>query len=173
MMGIRRYYVPNAIVFITQVVHERTPIFAHAPHVELLRETLHRVKELHPFSMLGYVFLPEHFHLLIRPTGDSNFSQIMHSLKRNFARSYAEAGTHLLGPKVWQRRFWDHVIRNETDLQRHLDYIHYNPVKHGLVCDPAEWEHSSFGAWQGRGAYSESWGRVEPPSIGACVDIGE
>ena len=64
-MNFRRYYVPNAIVFITQVVHGRKPVFRDEAHIELLRATLRRVKELHPFSMLGYVLLPDHFHLLI------------------------------------------------------------------------------------------------------------
>jgi putative transposase len=82
-MNFRRYYVPNAIVFITQVVQDRAPIFGEEKHLELLRSTLRRVKELHPFSMLGYVFLPDHFHLMIKPTGSSTFSQIMHSLKPN------------------------------------------------------------------------------------------
>ena len=86
-MNFRRYYTPNAIIFITQVVQNRIPIFANETHLNLLRSTLHRVKALHPFSMLGYVFLSDHLHLLIKPTGNSNFSQIMHSLKPNFTKA--------------------------------------------------------------------------------------
>ncbi|MBV7338129.1 transposase [Chloroflexi bacterium TSY] len=73
MTNIRRYYVPNSIIFITQVVHRRTPIFANPQHLDLLREVLRNVKIFHPFNMLGYVFQPDHFHLLIYPTGTSNY----------------------------------------------------------------------------------------------------
>jgi putative transposase len=87
-MNFRRYCVPNAIVFITQVVQDCAPVFRDETHLELLRSTLRRVKALHPSSMLSYAFMPDHFHLLIKPTGDSNFSQIMHSLKPNFTKAY-------------------------------------------------------------------------------------
>jgi putative transposase len=173
MVNFRRYYVPDAIVFITQVVHQRSPIFQNEEAAELLRTTTHRVKELHPFAMLGYVFMPDHFHLLIRPTGKSNFSQIMHSLKGNFTWQYKRAigcSEHLA---VWQKRFWDHVIRDEADLHRHLDYIHYNPVKHGLVEDPFAWPYSSFRVWQERGAYPEGWGSVPPETVTQCGPMGE
>ena len=164
-MNFRRYYVPNAIVFITQVVEERYPAFRNEIYLQLLRATLRQVKVLHPFSMLGYVFLPDHFHLLIRPTGESNFSQIMHSLKPNFTKAYKQA-TGVTGPmKFWQKRFYDHIIRDETDLHHHLDYIHFNPVKHGLVTKPEDWPHSSFLAWKERGAYPEQWGWQIPDTV--------
>lgn len=164
-MDFRRYYIPNAIVFITQIVQDREPIFRNEDHVELLRSTLRRVKELHPFSMLGYVFLPDHFHLLIKPNGGSTFSQIMHSLKPNFTKAYKRTMGITGGMKFWQKRFWDHVIRDEMDFQRHLDYIHYNPVKHGLVTKPEDWAHSSFLVWKERGAYPDGWGWGVPHSL--------
>ena len=164
-MNFRRYYTPNAIIFITQVVQNRIPIFANETHLNLLRSTLHRVKALHPFSMLGYVFLPDHLHLLIKPTGNSNFSQIMHSLKPNFTKAYKQTIGVTGDMKLWQKRFWEHTIRDELDFERHLDYIHYNPVKHGLVASPEDWEHSSFVAWKERGVYPDGWGWSMPPSI--------
>ena len=164
-MNFRRYYVADVIIFITQVVAEREPIFRDETCLILLRSTLHQVKRLHPFAMLGYVFLPDHFHLLIKPTGQSNFSQIMHSLKPNFTKAYKRQ-LGIDGPmKFWQKRFWEHTIRNELDFERHLDYIHYNPVKHGFVSNPADWSHSSFLSWQARGAYPAGWGKSIPPSI--------
>ena len=166
-MNIKRYYVANAIIFITQVVDHRTPIFAHAPFIDQLRATLRNVKALHPFDMLGYIFLPEHFHLLIRPTGASNFSQIMQSLKRNFTLDY-KAQIGIKGRmKFWQKGFWDHIIRDETDFQRHLDYIHYNPVHHGLAATPESWPHSSFSHWQQRNAYPQHWGWSLPATLAA------
>jgi putative transposase len=87
-MNIRRYYIPGTAVFITQVVQDREPIFRNENHVELLREILHNVKKIHPFVMLAYVFLSDHFHVIIQPTGECNFSDIMHSLKPNFTKEY-------------------------------------------------------------------------------------
>jgi putative transposase len=164
-MNFRRYYVPDAIVFITQIVQDRMPIFRNETHLDLLRSTLHQVKTLHPFSMLGYVFLPDHFHLLIKLTGSSNFSQIMHSLKPNFTKAYKHSMGFAGKMKFWQRRFWDHVVRDEMDLARHLDYIHYNPVKHRLVTKPEDWRHSSFLEWKKRGAYPDGWGWSIPQSL--------
>jgi putative transposase len=164
-MNIRRYYIPDAIVFLTQVVDGRTPVFQETRCIELLRAVLHTVKALHPFAMVGYVFLPDHFHLLIRPTGSSTFSDIMHSLKPNFTKEYKR----LLGingsMKLWQKGFWDHIIRNEHDLQRHLDYIHYNPVRHQYVQRPEDWPHSSFPVWQARDAYPAGWGWSVPDTL--------
>ncbi len=164
-MNIQRYYVPDAIVFITQIVDGRQPIFQHPDHIELLLTTLRNVKTHHPFAMIGYVILPDHIHLLIRPTGDSNFSQIMQSRKRNFTIQY-KTTIGVDGPmKFWQKGFWDHVIRDEIDFQRHLDYIHYNPVRHQLVQKPEEWAYSSYRHWQARNVYPERWGWSIPATI--------
>ena len=67
--------------------------------------------------------------------------------------------------RFWQRRYWDHIIRNEDDFGRHLDYIHYNPVKHRYVSKPEEWSNSSYSYWQQRGAYSERWGWSLPDNL--------
>ncbi len=171
-MDFRRYYIPNAIVFITQVIQDREPVFQNKAHLELLRSTLRTVKDLHPFSMLAYVFLPDHFHLLLKPTGQSNFSQIMHSLKPNFTKAYKQAVGVSGSMKFWQKRFWDHVIRDVSDFQCHLDYIHYNPVKHGWTTMPEDWPHSSFMHWKNKGAYPERWGWSLPETI-ADLDWGE
>ncbi len=164
-MNFHRYYVPGAIVFITQVVENRVPVFQNPDHLALLHDTLHNVKVLHPFSMLAYAFLPDHFHLLLKPSGVSTFSQIMHSLKPNFTKAYKQAAGITGHLEFWQKRFWDHVIRDEPDLKAHLDYIHYNPVKHGLSARPEGWPHSSFAKWKERGAYPEGWGWSCPETV--------
>jgi putative transposase len=158
-MNFRRYYIPGSAVFITQVVQNREPVFRDSRNLNLLREILRNVKEIHPFVMLGYVFLFEHFHVIIQPTGKSNFSDIMHSLKLNFTRKYKEL---LRLPssesmKFWQKRFWDHVIRDDRDLENHLHYIHFNPVKHRLARDPRGWINSSYLEWEKRGLYPASF----------------
>lgn len=163
-MNFRRYYIPGSAVFITQVVQDRELAFRDPYRLELLLEILHNVKELHPFLLLGYVFLFDHFHLIIQPTGESNFSDIMHSLKPNFTREYK----NLLGipasqtMKFWQKRFWDHVIRNDRDFESHLHYIHFNPVKHGYVKDPRDWKYSSYLEWEERGLYPAAFRWEEP-----------
>lgn len=106
-MNFRRYYIPGSAVFLTQVVEGRAPVFSNRNVLEILLSTLRTVKQLHPFTMLGYVFLPDHFHLLIQLTGQSNFSDILHSLKPNFTKAYNK----MLGlsasdsMKFWQKRF--------------------------------------------------------------------
>lgn len=166
-MNIRRYYVPNAIVFITQVVHQREPVFANITYLNLLRTKLHAVKLLHPFTMLAYVFLADHFHLLIKPTGDSNISKIMQSIKVNFVYDYKQVLGIQGTMKFWQKRFWDHLIRDEEDFERHLDYIHYNPVKHGYASRPEDWPHSSFLYWKGKDVYPDHWGWSLPDTLKA------
>jgi putative transposase len=165
MMNIRCYYIPDAIVFITQVVAWRTPIFTETRFVVLCRSVLQEVKKHHPFDMVGYVILPDHFHLMLRPIGKSNFSDIMHSLKRNYTLEYKKVVGINGRMKFWQKGFWDHVIRNEIDFERHLDYIHYNPVHHGFADKPEVWPHSSYVHWQERGVYPNRWGWSLPASL--------
>jgi putative transposase len=166
-MNFRRYYIPGSAVFITQVVQGREPVFRDPENVSLLREILHNVKQLHAFSMLGYVFLPDHFHVVIQPNGESNFSDIMRSLKPNFTKEYKK----LIGllpsqsMKFWQKRFWDHVIRDDRDFENHLHYIHFNPVKHGYVTDPRDWKDSSYIEWEKRGLYPAPFSWEEPNDI--------
>jgi putative transposase len=160
-----RYYAPNAIVFITQVVDGRASIFAEPIHVALLRSILHTTQAKKPFHMLGYVFMPDHFHLLIKPSPGVTHSQIMHSLKLNFTLAYKKS-CGIVGPlRFWQQRYWDHVVRDERDFQRHLDYIHYNPVKHGYAARPEEWMDSSYVFWRQRGAYPQQWGWRLPETL--------
>jgi len=150
-MNIRRYY--GQIVFITQIVTDRKPIFANPEMANLFKEVLRNVKLIHPFKMLAYVILPDHFHILIIPSDQCNFSKIMHSLKLNFTKTY-KVKTNFTGTlNFWQKRFWDHVIRDETDLENHIHYIHNNPVKHGYVKEMYEWLESSYSIWKKRGLY--------------------
>ncbi len=170
-MNFRRYYIPGSAVFITQVVQDCAPFFGDPNRLDLLLEILHNVMELHPFILLGSVFLFDHFHMIIQPTGESNFSDIMHSLKPNFTREYKKSlgipSSQTL--KFWQKRFWDHVIRDDRDFENHLHYIHFNPVKHGYVRDSRDWKFSSYIEWEERGLYPPAFKWEEPKS----VDWGE
>ena len=165
-MKFRRYYIPGSAVFLTQVVEGRETVFSDFALIELLLETMHNVKKYHPFNMLGYVFLYDHFHILIQVAG-GNFSEIMHSLKPNFTKAYKQRLGLSVGDsmKFWQKRFWDHVIRDDRDFENHLHYIHYNPVKHGYVTDPRMWKYSSYIEWEKRGLYPPAFEWEEPNDI--------
>ena len=163
-MNFRRYYIPGSAIFITQVVQGRNPVFGDPGCMDVLYKIWDNVKQLHPFLKLGYVFLFDHFHLILQPTGASNFSDIMHSLKPAFTREYKDLlGIPTSQPmKFWQKRFWDHVIRDEKDFENHLHYIHFNPVRHGYVKDPRDWTYSSYIEWEKRGLYPPAFTWEEP-----------
>jgi putative transposase len=172
MTDISRYYIPNAIVFITSVTNDRYQYLRTDEDVNLFLNTVRKVKEYHPFELLSYVIMPDHFHWLMR-TDDSqgNFSIIMHSIKRNFTLNYKHSHNIESPLKLWQTRFWDHVIRDEHDLSVHFDYIHWNPIKHSYVKQPNEWKYSSFNHWYQRGYYSAEWGIKNEPSNIRLMDF--
>ncbi len=164
MPDYRRYYIPNAIVFITCVTHDRLPYLRELSNVELLFNTMRSVQVIHPFRLLAYVILPDHFHWLMYVSPDHDtFSSILHSVKRNFTLNYKEVHQIDVAFNVWQARFWDHVIRDECDFKNHFDYIHWNPVKHRLVERPEDWTHSTYQHWLEHGYYEIGWGHTNEP----------
>jgi putative transposase len=158
---LRRVYETEGVYFITAVAHQRHPFFATDEEVNRLRETLRAVKEIYPFTMRGFVFLREHVHLLLQVGPGVDISQTMHSLKRNYTLNYKKGRGENGRVTLWQKGFWDHVIRDERDFLNHLDYIHYNPVKHGYVSKPEDYPHSSYQEYVRRGWYEPSWGHME------------
>lgn len=169
MRTFKRYYVPDAIVFITAVTDDRRSYLARGDDIRLFWETLRAVQVIHPFRLLAYVILPNHLHWLLRPGDDQgNFSAVMHSIKRNYTLNYKKAHGIVKPLHLWQDRFWDHVVRDADDLQRHFDYIHWNPVKHGYVRDPEMWPYSTYRHWLDLGYYEPGWGATEPDAIEGC-----
>jgi len=158
MPNYRRHYQPGA-VFVTLVTHRRQPWLIE--HTAQISASMHRTHDKHPFQHLAHVVLPDHLHWLFEPA-DANFSTVVATFKRDVTWALKPSG--ILTP-IRQNRFYDHLIRNDNDLHRHLDYIHYNPVKHGHCSRPCDWPHSSFAAWQARGAYPDGWGGHEPADI--------
>ena len=164
MPNFRRYYIPNAIMFITGVTLGRFPYLAPDDNVELLFETMRRVQEIHPYHLLAHVILPDHFHWLMRVDDKSgNFSIALHSIKRNYTLNYKKACGITTSFNLWQERFHDHIIRDERDFDNHFDYIHWNPVKHGYVTKPEDWRYSTYRHWLERGYYEPGWGHVGEP----------
>lgn len=157
MGKLRRYYIPNTPIFITSVTWQRRPYLRPDEHKERLLDVMRVVKCTIPYRMLGYVILDDHFHWIIVPGVAEDYPRIMQSVKQRIARELR------ISP-CWQRRYWDHIIRDNNDLHRHLDYIHYNPVKHGHVDAPCHYRWSSLGEYISRGHYMENWGITEEPT---------
>jgi putative transposase len=156
-MRYRRAYHAGGCYFFTVVTAERRPILAATERVELLRAAIQRVMRLHPFSIDAMVVLPDHLHCIwTLPEADADFSRRWRLIKTHFSR-------HAAVPlPCWQPRFWEHLIRDDNDYAHHVDYIHYNPVKHGYASGPGEWPYSSFGRFVARGQYSADWGQRAP-----------
>ena len=112
------------------------------------------VQSTYPFNIDAWVLLPEHLHCIwTLPEGDTDFSKRWGLIKADFSKKLIRSAT-----PIWQNRFWEHLIRDDRDLQRHLDYIHYNPVKHGLVDSPKDWPSSTFHRYVEKGLYPANWG---------------
>ncbi|HSN95104.1 MAG TPA: transposase [Anaerolineaceae bacterium] len=151
----RRAQVPGGTFFITIVTYKRSPIFNHHRARAILHKSWQEVSKRFPFTTDAICLLPDHLHVLITlPDDESNFSIRIREIKRLFTKAYlAEFGSNNPGNQsridkseatIWQRRFYEHTIRDERDLNTHIDYIHYNPVKHGLVDRASQWQWSSF-----------------------------
>jgi putative transposase len=162
MPNYRRHYLPHP-VFVTLVTHRRHP-WMTGPALEIVKQSMHRAHALHPFRHFAHVLLPDHLHWLFALEHEANFSALVSTFKRDVAWRLKERGE--VGP-FWQARFHDHIIRDQDDLHRHLDYIHYNPVKHGRCERPLDYPHSSFHAWLERGHYTRDWGEAEPRHLTA------
>nr|WP_243405516.1 transposase [Solimicrobium silvestre] len=133
-------------------------------HIDALREAFRVTKKTHPFVIEAMVVLPDHLHCLWRlPPDDSDYPKRWRLIKAHFSQMLAcgefiSASRKKKGERgIWQRRYWEHVIRDERDLHNHLDYIHYNPVKHGHVLRAIDWPYSSFHIYVVRGHYPADW----------------
>ena len=154
MSKLRRYFLNHQISFLTNVTLDRQPLLVD--HVDLFQFAVASAREQSNFTIVAWVVLREHFHCVI-DAPEENPSEIMRRIKLSFSKRLR----NLLGVqagRVWQYRFWDHVIRNQNDLNRHIDYVHYNPVKHGYVRSAIEWPHSSFVQYVRDGFYRPEWG---------------
>ncbi|MGK7882855.1 MAG: transposase [Crocosphaera sp.] len=166
-MQYRRAKTPGATYFFTLVTYRRRPILGESENIDLLREAFRYVIKKHPFKIDAIVILPEHLHCLwTLPENDANFSTRWRLIKSYFSRkcrAYYQGNMTLSRTKkgekaIWQRRFWEHQIRDNRDFINHVEYIHYNPVHHGLVNAPKDWSYSSFHRYVEAGVYDVMWG---------------
>ena len=133
--------------------------------IDKLRISINKVKKNHPFELDAMVVLPDHMHLLITlPKDDSDFPTRLMLIKSGFSRqipkteNIKESRLSKRERGIWQRRYWEHLIRDETDFERHVDYIHFNPVKHGYVNQAVQWEFSTIHRYIQNGIIAPDWG---------------
>ncbi len=165
--------------FFTVVTEHRQKLLTLPGNIERLREAFRREKCAHPFDLDAVVVLPDHLHCLwCLPEDDSDFSGRWARIKRYFSigcigstLAASDSRKNKRELAIWQRRFWEHRIRNEEDWRRHMDYIHYNPIKHGYVGSARDWAFSSFNRCVDRGLYPANW-CVAVPDVHDCK-IGE
>jgi putative transposase len=153
MTNIRRYFEPNQICFLTHVTHNRLPILI--PHAALLMDCLTRYLTPDRCDLLAWSILPDHLHLLVK-LGTGDIATIMKRMKLSFSSRY-RLRTGMTAGRVWQYRYWDRIIRTEDELKAAFDYIHFNPVKHGIVGSPFDWEYSSAREYLEVGFYANDW----------------
>ena len=163
--------------FFTVVTYQRVELFRTELACRLLREAMEKTRSRWPFETIAFCLLFNHLHCIWKlPENDANFSRRWSSIKGQFSKAYlnlsgqrrkvSSSRAHKGEVAIWQRRFWEHQIRYEGDLQRHVDYIHYNPVKHGLVQHVEDWPWSTYHKYVKEGLY----GRVN--DFGNVTNIG-
>jgi len=159
-----RAFAPGGTFFFTVNLADRFATLL-TEHIDELRTSVRRVRDMHPFHIDAMVVLPEHLHAIwTLPVGDTDYPTRWALIKAGFSRRLAKverisASRSQKGERgIWQRRYWEHQIRNEDDYARHVDYIHYNPVKHGYVSAPRDWPHSSFHRFVRDGILPVDWG---------------
>ena len=158
-----RAFVLGASYFFTVALLERRRELL-TKHIDVLRESFRRAREERPFRIDAMVVLPDHIHCIwTLPGTDTDYPSRWRLIKSHFSRA-SEPGERLSPRRIkkgergiWQRRYWEHVIRDESDLNRHIDYIHYHPVKHGWVKRPSDWPHSSFHRFVSAGLLLPDW----------------
>lgn len=157
MTNLRRYNIENAIYFITCVTSDRIPYFKNDENIEIFKSNMELLNRSFSFELMAYVLLNDHFHFLLQPK-NCHISSLIASFKKKITFEFKKRNNLQNSVSLWQRRFWDHIIRNESDFKFHLDYIHYNPVKHGHVKRPEDWRVTTYRDWMRKGIYEVGWG---------------
>lgn len=163
MVRYRRNLIPGATFFFTVALADRRSSCL-TNHIAALRDAFRTARLERPFKIDAIVILPDHLHtILTLPDGDGDFPHRWRRIKTVFTQRLLKAGVSLssrdaTGRILWQRRFWEHIIRDDADYGRHVDYVHYNPAKHGLVANPADWPHSSLHRFIRQGVLPADWG---------------
>jgi putative transposase len=166
MPNYRRYY-SGTTWFFTVVTLNRHPIFDSEAARSCLQKAIEDCRKHYPFVIEASVRLPDHLHCIwsLNQT-DPDYSRRWSIIKRLFTQAFRKQTCDKRS--FWQKRFWEHRIRNEQDYANHLNYIHFNPVKHGYVFSPADWPWTTFHEYVKRGIYQADWGA----GITIPLDVG-
>jgi putative transposase len=172
-MRYRRIFVKGGTYFFTLVTYQRVNLFSDPENIVLYNQALEYVQRRHPFTSIAQIILPEHIHAIWElPEDDSNYPLRWYLIKSHFSRNFNKLTNQssTFRPSksertIWQRRYWEHTIRDDNDLDNHIDYIHFNPVHHGLVKMPADWEFSTFKHFMQEGRYDPDWTMIPNDNI--------
>ena len=184
MPNFRRNFVPGGTYFFTCVTHERQPILTTDLGRRCLREAILKVKADHPFDIVAIVLLPDHWHTIwTLPHTDDRYPLRWMRIKEEFTERWLALGGHELPQSasrqrqrqrgIWQKRYWEHTVRDEDDLKRCADYCHWNPRKHHLVARVRDWAWSSFHRFVEEGEYESDWGGTDPTPGWNAPEWGE
>jgi putative transposase len=168
MSKYRRAKTGGAAYFFTVVTYRRQPILCLDESRAVLKQVVSEIARNYPFNVDAWVLLPDHLHCIwTLPEADSDYSTRWALIKKEFTKSIIRTATprtpnqsrtrHREGT-VWQRRFWEHQIRDDIDYNNHMNYVHFNPVKHKLVESPRDWPYSTFHRLVAQDVYEENWG---------------
>jgi len=184
MPNYRRSIIPGGTFFFTVVTFDRRPILISELSRLILRRVWKRAQKEHPFVVDAICVLPDHLHCIwTLPEGDAAYSMRWGAIKGLFTKEYLKSGgqSGVINESrkkrgeaaVWQRRFWEHTIRDDEDFANHVDYIYYNPVKHGLVPQVKEWP--SYFKYVREGIYDVGWGNdqdnIDMDDVGGGYDF--
>ncbi|MDH4285409.1 MAG: transposase [Gallionellaceae bacterium] len=173
MPDYRRAWHPGGTYFFTVNLLQRQGNDLLARHADTLRTIVRSVRSRHPFIIHGWVVLPDHLHSVIElPPGDADFATRWRLIKQQFSKSLpaterrSETRQNRGERGIWQRRYWEHLIRDEADYRAHMDYVHINPVKHGLVARVRDWPYSTFHYLVEKGVYPADWAGGDETRLG-------
>ena len=165
-MNYRRAFIQNSFLHLIIVSYERKNIFVD--NINLLRLAFKNAKQFFSFKIIAICVLPDHIHVILNPKNIKEYPKIITSIKYYFSKNYnvgVETPTYGYVNKgekgIFQRRFFEHTITSEEELNNQIDYIHYNPVKHGLVNNICDWQYSSFHKFVKQGLYENDWGNTK------------
>jgi putative transposase len=161
----KRHYQKNSCYFITLVTRGRALLFERYQNIQLFRTSVSVVKRNYPFTIEAIVILPDHLHFIMSLTNTDKISFRIQQIKYRFTLAYKKHYSISTPISLWQNRFWEHVIRNEKDWMAHINYIHYNPIKHNVAQQIKNYPYSTFRKFVRNGFYDESWGLLEPNDI--------
>ncbi len=155
-MNYKRLFIPDTLLFITVVTKGRKNILIS--NIQFLKEAFSITKQKYSFEIIAIVVNQDHFHMIIKPENINEYPKIIGTIKRTFTKiSNIQYSLNKNGESdIWQRRYWEHTIMSEEDLYRHIDYIHYNSMKHYNIA-PKDWTYSSFNKFVKNGYYDINW----------------